>query len=168
MEYNVCVYPENIPSTSIDLDVLDMPDNLDVFEGVGINKGFQHISHTYLNGLINYTKPVKAFLTFEYNYDNKEDTLKRLSEMTSHDWFHTNLGILEDSVVVIGELDNSYVVFIYDCDVSECCIYRISNEHSFNDVCNFTLDTMKYRQDWENPSCHEYVELPLPTGWIKF
>lgn len=169
MNYEIKKYPE-YRYIDISLDVNEYPSREMLFEGVKKDSAFHYVSHTYLNGLINYTKPIKAFLMFDYVYqsDDKENILNKIESLSEQNWFHTDLGSFGTSAVVISELEDSYVLFFYDADVSDCSIYRINKSYSFNDILSFTLSEMKCRQEFENPTCDEYIELPLPQGWIKF
>lgn len=161
------------------------PAHEQLFGGVPIGTRYQYVSSTFLNGLVNYVDNIKAaFVSFEYctDYTDKNgwhsheekygEIIRHLDIMTDNrynQWYHTRLGDIGGCVLLIGELEDSWVIFEYDMDVSDCSIGRVSKEkYTYDDVLEYALYNLKYRHDYEECVIGRYAELPTPKGWISF
>lgn len=161
------------------------PSHSQLFGGVPIGARYQYVSSTYLNGLVNYVDEIKvAFVSLEYcteytdskgwhgHEEKYEEIIRRLDIMTDpryNHWQNTNLGDIGGCVLLIGELEDSWVVFEYDADVSDCSVWRVSKEkYTYDEVLEHVLYNLKYRHDYEGCVIGEYIELPTPRGWVNF
>lgn len=149
-------------------DIIDYPKREKLFN-FQIGTGYAYVSHTYLNGLVNYVKPRYLILAKIYSDDLKfEEILSKLSNITYQNWYNTDLGKLEDEIYLIGELDDSWVVFDSDLDCSDCMILRVPKSNCDFDKCKeLLINIIRYRSNYEHKD-GTYVELPLPRGWINF
>lgn len=111
----------------------EYPINL-VERGVPQDAYFECVSNSFLDGLINYTDPRKGFLVWKGSgstsdyYDADIVEIEHLLEVYNNHP-HSKFGIFGYSnayieVVILSETDNSYWVFWYDPDVSDCGIGR--------------------------------------------
>lgn len=83
---------------------------------------FDYISSTFLNGWINYVKPVSAFVMSRYAEDFS--TVKaKLAEWESKPPYHTKLHDLGDDVHILArDKGGKFWCFEYDCDTSDCSV----------------------------------------------
>lgn len=111
-----------------------------------------YISSSFLNGMINYVKPISCFVLDRYTADDEkvfaevynkrkpggrqgrvrwEGTKKELIEAVvsgEKEMFHTDIGCFGDDFVLLAEVEGErdgkgrYAFFWFDCDVSDCCI----------------------------------------------
>lgn len=169
MHYKVLQYTEEAGEGFIKLKSIDRPSNEEQFRGLNIGEEYTFITTTYMNGFINLVEVEKAFLLFDGDYNEKDEILENIENVSEINWFHTNLGRFSCPVTVIGSLEDSYVVFFFDSDVSSCLMQRIDkNKYTLDDVTINTLQIMNMRQQWMDSACEEYVELPKPKGWIRY
>jgi len=86
------------------------------------------VSCSFLNGFINHTKIIDAYLLTRYvSNDVNKICAKNFNEKN---WNHTNLANeTSDDVVVLSKDDKGfYWVFYYDRDCSDCVISRFSKD----------------------------------------
>jgi len=150
---------------------------------------YHYVGSTFLNGYVNYIKPIKLYLLERYRTQGKifEETVWR--PFVEAPPFHTDLNGLDDDVFILGETNDHYYFFWYDCDCSDCAIGRqqkknIKQEEAINWFDNYAerlVDTkmVEYRSSNREKleiadECCEgisgYREIPLKClrGWIKF
>lgn len=154
-----------------------------------------YLSSTFLNGWINYTKPLAARLVTRYqgHAANREAAEK----MNAGEFgFHTDLGKLGDDVFLLcySEIDprkhvvpkdvvlRTYWLFWFDCDVSDCCIGRFQTETEEDQlVMEFEAWAEEMSQEYSrrysgNEDCTEnrdgkpslMIETSMIKGWISF
>ena len=120
---------------------------------------WSYVSSTFLNGFINYIRPVKCYLMNRYRdwdevredgdlkchfrspennkwedkiFKTKEELYQFVIKNTSG-LMHTHLDIFNDDILVLGKVrdtPNKYVFFWFDRDVSDCCIGIFNTEDS--------------------------------------
>lgn len=158
------------------INFIDYPEHDNFFE-LKENTGYDYVSASYLNGLVNYVTPIYLICSQKYSNDEEFDKiieyLKNIDmEAWPCEWYHTDLSKIEDNVYYLGKTESSYVIFCYDRDCSDCMILRLSKkDFTLNDAKEIMLDQAKYESNsYANNDENEfsrYIELPSPTGWIK-
>lgn len=90
----------------------------------GVEQGilYQYVSSSFLNGYINYVRPIRAAMVHRYTDPSKSCTEK---VQNINKCQHTDLTGLPDDVLVLAQSFKSYWFFWYDKDCSDCCIGRI-------------------------------------------
>jgi hypothetical protein len=83
-----------------------------------------YVGSTFLNGYINYIKPIKIYLLERYRTQGKTYEEKIWFPFITDPPYHTNLNDLHDDILILGETENHYYFFWYDCDCSDCAIGR--------------------------------------------
>jgi hypothetical protein len=159
--------------------------------------GIDYISSTFLDGWINYVKPIKVFAISRYTPSAKLEA--RVKEFYEEDHFHTKFHPLGDDVVLLcreefrkhsnGQgLDNphlekgeeqGYWFFWYDCDVSDCSIGRFATRDTEAEVIASFERMMKERSEWfyEHPGQNQNgesgdgklfeLDVKKITGWVS-
>ncbi|KKK82486.1 hypothetical protein LCGC14_2802880, partial [marine sediment metagenome] len=107
--------------------VEEYPENI-AERGVPQDMYYRYVSSTFLDGLINYTEPIKGYLVYKQSGSNADhysndmyemEQLIGIHERTWHSKFrlfaHSKLYI---RVAVLAETKGSYWMFLYDPDVS--------------------------------------------------
>jgi len=134
----------------------EYPDNL-AERGVPQGTSYDFVSSTFLDGFINYVKIFAAFI-LDPPYgglgEYKEDIEQALNE--THTKFR-DFGLLE--VILLAETENSFWLFWYDPDVSDCSISRCEKEVTRDEFRRlFLIGPLKDET---------YMELSkLPHGWV--
>jgi hypothetical protein len=111
-----------------------------------------YVSSTFLNGFINYVKPIKCYLADRYTSDDENISDRNIDYQNNgeRDWFkfngtkkelkekivsgkfemyHTKLDCFGDDILILSEIEteenetiNRYMFFWYDMDCSDCSI----------------------------------------------
>ncbi len=138
-------YPANLAENAIPMDTV-----------------YDYVSATFLNGIINYAGYVVWAIAINlYKKRSSEDFNDAVELWNVCDDFHTNLHFIEDNVVLVTERDDSFFVFYFDCDVSDCRVARLSKE-------NFSFDEVKsYASSLANGSETKEVKTSF-SGWMSF
>lgn len=149
---------------------------------------YAYVSSTFLNGLINYVKPVKVFQIDRYTQDHEiienvvykerkiftgpKAELRKLVLEEKVQFHHTNLGVFQDDIVILAEIETKlndglgrYMFFWFDYDVSDCCIGKFETEDSKEEVIESLINWLDKEEDFEG-----YTELPnsFVQGWVEF
>ena len=136
-------YPDNVAKNALPQDTF-----------------YEYISSTFLNGLINYVKIFATYLILDRDRSEKvsEEVIEQSSKRV-----HTHLGSFGIMVTVLAETENSFWIFCYDPDVSDCGVGRCSKaEMSRDDFELLFLNSI-------HPSEQEVKKLPWkPKGWVSF
>ena len=113
-----------------------------------------YISSTFLNGMINYVKPISCFVVDRYTHDDEEvgagsshfkwDGSKRelIDAIIAgeKEIYHTYLNCFSDDIIILTKIetnkddDGLYMFFWFDCDVSDCCIGKFKTKDKEEDV----------------------------------
>jgi hypothetical protein len=122
-----------------------------------------NVSSTFLNGFINYVKPIACFIADRYTdpdtligndlsvcnkgefqkWHKWEGTKKELIAKISSgekEVYHTKLNCFEDDVIVLAEIESEegkkgrYMFFWFDRDVSDCSIGKFETSDKKEDV----------------------------------
>jgi hypothetical protein len=133
---------------------------------------YQYISHTFVNGFLNYSKPMAAYLMHRYE-DDPEVNKTKLENLENLKRYHTNLGELGDDVLMLSKSEyGEYWYFWLNRDVSDCSIGRFTTDDTEEQVlAEFEKYTLKTQ---ENLKYVEHDELPIKIdikkihGWIEF
>lgn len=84
-----------------------------------------YIASTFLNGWINYVKPMKAFVVHRYFEGNQYELEAKVWDWNSKKHIHSNLRELEDDILMLCQDEKGdYWYFWFDNDVSDCSIGR--------------------------------------------
>lgn len=135
-----------------------------------------YVSDTLLNGIINYIKPIKAFLMDRYNEDLLSKN-KALELFNSNSESHTNLSIFRDDVIMLAyEKESKFYWYLwFDMDCSDCVIGRFKTEDSEKQVIKsfeeWVKDTQKtFCDDYHPERKGEAIELNIKyiNGWVRF
>ena len=121
-----------------------------------------YISGTFLNGFINYVKPIKAYVVQRYRDDWENEVLPEYEKVQAE--HHTRLENIPDDKWILGETDKDYWLFIYDMDVSDCSIGRVSKEDLTREEIIRLFEVSTLTND-TNPNVQR-AQLDL-TGWIS-
>lgn len=131
------------------------------------------------NAFINYVKPIRVFVLDRYN-DDKTEQIKNLKNNSN-----TNLREFGDDVIILAQIENykvginMYMLFWFDCDVSDCKIGRFeTDDHHVlveQSLVNY-LDEMKKENEghpffeFKDNGVLNYHEVPLTwlSGWLSF
>jgi len=136
----------------------EYPDNV-AERGVPQGTFYEYISSSFLDGFVNYVEIFAAYAVEPGNAalsEYKEDIEEALD--SAHTKFH-DFGLID--VILLAETKNSFWVFWYDPDVSDCCIARCKKEIDKDEFRRlFLLALLKNST---------YMRLPkLPQGWISW
>lgn len=149
---------------------------------------YSYISSTFLNGFINYIKPIKAYVIHRYLQPN-EDISKNNVQYRDSNWiwhnfkgtkqelidrvksnsiefYHTDLHCFDDDLIILGrneEVSCQYIYFYFDSDVSDCEIGRFSTNDPIEKI---GIEIEKRIINNENT----FEELPVNfiKGWVHF
>ena len=153
---------------------------------------WMYISSTFLNGLINYIKPEKAYLLDRYTAWDERGAYRYIETQTvvtketctkqeSLDAFyvrenlHTDLNMFGDDIMLLGSIEDvGYIMFWFDSDLSDCCIGRFKTDDSLEDVkrhfseyVSLTDKNLKgYRGNKE--LCAKELPIDQIKTWISF
>jgi hypothetical protein len=149
-------------------------DEIAKFGGLPQNTLYCYVSSTFLDGLINYVKPFKAFMIHRYVELPKEKYMDIFLEALK-DQAHTNysnafvvvrkkieIKHFSEEITVLAEGGGSYWCFNYDPDVSDCLIARCSTKLVTKE--EFGSQFLAYIKDREL----EATEIPIPYGWVSY
>ena len=176
MEIRVKSWNDYIPQ-DIDIskiDVYEYPNDEQFFE-LKQNTEYVYVSSSYLNGLINYVKPLYLVCSQKYTYYEEFDKIIEKLQKINMDawpcsWYHTDFSEIEDNIYYLGETDSSYIIFNYDRDCSDCAIARLDKkDFTFEQAKIYMMEQAKYEAElYSYNVCNlRYIELPNPQGWIK-
>ena len=151
-------------------DEVDYPQG--VFENpLPMNELWCYISSTFVNGFVNYGKPIGAWVGHRYN--SPETTVKaHVCDAGKTNWhdievskkelinllnsgtktmYHFKLHSFEDDIFLLLKSeyqDDVYLYIWYDCDVSDCCIGKFQTSDSEEDIKQSVVNwLMKESQD---------------------
>lgn len=159
-----------------------------------MNEHWAYISTTFLNGFINYVKPIKAFVLTRYTaWESNLEHEVSLRDPVSGNWekhagtkdeiyrlfiqpgrnSHTNLHSLEDDVLILAKTDGDspcYFFFWFDCDVSDGCIGRFQTSAPEEEVVADFVEYALSMKDMGYEDSGESREIPLHSieGWVSF
>jgi hypothetical protein len=151
------IYPENIAE-----------------RGVPQNMILEYVSHTFLNGLINYITPFWSCVLERYRIWKDIDVSQWENCLQEP---HLNLRDFDDDIFVLGETENSFWFFWFDCDVSDCMIGRIEKSLVTKEkMKRLLIEWIKAHEYVERRPLTEsivgnYYELPVEAfkhGWVSF
>jgi hypothetical protein len=152
------------------------------------NEFWAYIGSTFLNGFINLVKPVSCFVLQRYKPNEKitveltdkgqfnwhkvnvsREELINIVKSGEKDFFHTNLSMFRDDMVILGEIkENKYMFFWFDMDCSDCCIGRFETEDTIDVVKEEVIKYLNFLK--EDKLIDGYDELPTSfmKGWMSF
>ncbi len=155
---------------------IEYPD-LGMFLVDGLSEGvlYEYVSNTFLDGWINYVKPVRAFVMERYRILEKD----KIEETLKQDSYHSRLSVFGDDVVLLAKIKDTdhYALFWFDCDVSDCCIgiFRTSDSQELVEA-----SFVRYVKRLAEYNCGSFVSEPdggpgyttgqtheIPVSYIK-
>jgi len=156
--------------------VQEYPNNIGI-SILPLGEFWSYISSTFLDGFINYMKPLKMYTVLRYGVDVKtRDAVISLN--MERDLTHTNISNLSDDDIFIlakpieisgvKPNNNMFYVFWYDLDCSDCCIGRFVTSDLTEDVIAGFLAWVK---DIANDNGYEPIaelDVKLLRGWVSF
>lgn len=155
---NIIDYPEDIAENTLPYGTL-----------------YQYVSYTFLNGFLNYVKPVSIFVldrylneeSVQWSDDDKEDfkTKKNIIKQilnNEYDSYHTKLDVFRDDIILLTEIsDNKYMYFRFDMDVSDCSIGRFETTDDIEIINNAIIKSL------ENIT-YTKLSTSFLKGWLSF
>lgn len=133
---------------------------------------WSYISSTFLNGFVNYSKPIACYVVDRYTSPNEKIGDRNFTVCNKgefgkwHKWEgtkielieaikanqkqmgHTKLDCFGDDVILLGEIsDGKYIFFWFDMDVSDCCIGRFETDDKKEDVILSVENWLKAQKD---------------------
>jgi len=133
-----------------------------------------YISHTFLNGWINYVKPISAYVVHRYA-DDVQDIISSIKNWEENPPFHTNLKFNDDIVMLCKSKSNGqYWYFWFDNDVSDCSIGKLNTlgDSEEDIIKSFTKYVEIVAKDLADYHSGEPAYFPLDvskfSGWIEF
>lgn len=170
------------------------------YPGAKLLSGLEHgvfyyyVSSSYLEGIVNYTKPVAGVLLERYDVLDRAKAQTIIDTRVVKRIGHPRLEAFEDDVILLctpnstSEADgdpNEYYMFWFDRDVSDCCVGRFNSTDTREQVIadfKMWVESLCDRSQqgavrknangcggWEKTS--DWMELPLEYlrgGWITF
>ncbi|QWU13375.1 hypothetical protein SAMN04487895_10338 [Paenibacillus sophorae] len=138
-------------------DTDDYPRNL-AETGVPINTCFDCVGYDYLDVTLKYTKVFYAAMIEHYDKRTAEQKEAIYNDIINKEYrYQQYYDIVEDHVVFLSESKNSYWIFYYDPDVSDCLIGRVEksriSKEEFKSKYIKHLESKKHKES--------YCELPL-------
>lgn len=156
---------------------------------------WSYVSSTFLNGFINYVRPIYCCVIDRYTPDDEEikyndfnGTKKELLDLilsNKFDIHHTKLNCFQDDIIILARIltENNdldkYMFFWFDMDCSDCCIGKFETNDSEDTV----IESIKNWLNREKRENHgftvqvnrdngiiNYHELPITfiSGWVSF
>lgn len=131
-------------------DSIDYPEEV-VHEPIPYGVCWNYISHTFLNGLINYVKPIGVWQLDRYTHDDEivdapnvgrpqlsKRMVRELVMSGDFDTFQTDLSIFQDDICILAKFENNintdnlnrFIFFYFDMDVSDCSIGKFETTDS--------------------------------------
>lgn len=126
-----------------------------------------YVSSSFLNGFVNYVKPVSARVIGRYQ--DRTKSAERIAAWKKNPPAHAELRIIGDDVLLLAKAaDRAWWFFWFDCDVSDCCIGRFKTNDADADVIEKFTRCADF-QSKENIGT-DSLELPIDLlrGWISF
>ncbi len=131
-----------------------------------------YISSTFLEGWINYVKPVKAFVIRRYSDDGEDSGLaEKVKKWHEEEHHHTKLGVFGDDVMMLCRSDaGDWWYFWFDCDSSDCSIGKFEDELGADVPAEFVAYVQDRAKDLARPAAPEWHELDVKkiSGWVSF
>lgn len=128
---------------------------------------FDYVSSTFLNGWINYVKPISAFVVSRYS-DDFPSVIAHVESWKASPPPHTNFGELDDDVYVLAKDESGRLwCFEFDCDVSDCSIgvLDLGADTEAVAIASFVAYAQSRARRPE-----EAIEIPTSVirGWVSF
>lgn len=160
------------------MEFLDrMSNNLDYIDPTEFDIGstgwcINYISSTFLNGWINYVKPVRAFVIQRYE-DDYYALSARVEQWHKEEHHHTQLNFFEDDVLLLARSDiGDWWYFWFDYDVSDCCIGKFKDDPNADIPAEFEKFVSERAGDLKNYHGGDAKFFNLDErkfrGWISF
>lgn len=156
------------------------------------NTLWEYVASDFLNGFINYAQVISAVLVARYRkWDEKlEWEVNIMEPPNSFQWTkfsgtkeevfnklteegrvcHSKFSDFGDDVVVLSKIaDKKYILFWYDCDVSDCTIGRFETEVPEEDVKKDFREWLLRSDGWWCDFNEMSKEIPLHyfEGWLS-
>lgn len=174
-------------------DTIDYPKEV-IHNPIPYGTVWNYIASTYLNGIVNYAKPLKLFVVDRYTARTAKIGGSNVTKQKLMDSFITGnihrgdwrLSAFEDDIILLGKVETDtlddvgrYVFFYFDRDVSDCSVGKFETSDSEEEVMqslytwlDSCVEAKKYvtiSGDMDNGIIN-YTELPLSflVGWISF
>lgn len=136
--------------------------------GDGPSPGWRinYISSTFLNGWINYVKPIKSYVVYRYYENGRDKLIENIQKVNGcHD-----LSKYGDDVLVLAKDDTGdYWYFWFDNDTSDCQIGRFKTESKtvVEDFTEFVKDAAEYLKSYHKND-PLYMEIDVKKSWSSF
>ncbi len=145
----------------------------------GLERGtwYSYVTSSYINGLLPYIEPVRAWLLRRYRIwpDDKDPTERPITDAEIAEWekaYHTKFIDLGDNVVFVGETARHWWVIYMDCDVSDCRVGRVTKESvwTVDDVLQWVGDHLlpDKREAGGDYGVRHEIPLGAMQGWRSF
>lgn len=160
------------------IEMYEYPTHEQLWNGVPIGVGYDYVSHTYVNGFINYLsdKKEERILYLVKRYAEEEEFVKYQNKLIEdskdfNKWFHYDFGTAADDIIILSVLEDSYVMLYNDRDCSDCMIARwpLDSFENFEDFNKGVVEwySNQIQEGEENSEWKGIVKIGYaPTGWI--
>jgi hypothetical protein len=155
-----------------------------------------YVSSTFLNGFINYVKPIGCYVVNRYteetedisdrevsicdkgkfgNWHKFSGTKKGLIDLIvseEKEVYHTRLNCFADDIIILAKIEtesdeeNKYIFFWFDSDVSDCSIGKFKTNDSQEEILNSIENWLKETYA-DDKTGHEASHDELSSGYHK-
>lgn len=121
-----------------------------------------YISSTFLNGWVNYSKPLSAFVVHRY-HDHVVELRQSVEKFHKEAPIHVDLNQFGDDVLILSkDKSGNFWYFHFDQDVSDCSIGKFSSDMSDSDTIKCFEEFVKeYAENVKNYHGGESAYFPL-------
>ena len=154
--------------------VHEYPEGAKLVRGLRDGVLYSYVSSDYLNGLVNYVRPIKAFVINAYREDGFPP--EAFAEALATIEVHANLRVFKDDVLLLARIAGaSFAYFHFDQDVSDCEVgaFAINGplEETEADVVRKFEEHVqalsRLAAEGPVPRCYEIPLEKLSRGWIS-
>lgn len=154
-----------------------------------------YISSTFLNGIINYVKPISCFVIDRYTPDDEKIgdrnfTVCNKNEFGKwHKWdgskkelinviisgekemYHTKLDCFGDDIIILAKIEtenddtDKYIFFWFDMDCSDCSIGKFETEDIESDVIQSVVNWL---EECKTENIGKIVEENIDNGIVNY
>ena len=154
-----------------------------------------YISSTFLNGMINYVKPINCFVLDRYtapdeNVGDRNFTVCNKGEFGKwHKWngskkelidvivsgekemYHTKLDCFGDDIIILAKIEtenddtDKYIFFWFDMDCSDCSVGKFETDDLESDVIQSVVNWL---EECKTENVGKIVEVNMDNGIVNY
>lgn len=95
---------------------------------------YSYVAVSLLNGIVNYVKPVAAYVIDRYWEGTWTDKVNHVASCNRFPGHHTKFSVYEDDVLLLAETESWWWFLDFDGDVSDCSIGRLPKQNRFPEI----------------------------------